>query len=164
MTDLDGLAMLGQQRQKATTRKKTAPTPTASARRTLAPRHPAPTPAAVTTPSQAAGQEPSPSTPRSQQADSISPHLSAHTIDTPPPAPDPALVRSTIYFDESLDQWLHEVAALGRRVTPRVDVTRSAVVRFALQRLQEEMSAEETFAALAARASGTSSKGGRKRV
>lgn len=126
----DGLDSLTAMRNKA-----------ASSRRTLPPpRHqPRSTPVSMpTTP----GPEPAPPAP------------------PPPPAaapPAPTVVQSSgasdlskvsIYLDEPTDTYLETVRVKARAAKPRVDATRSAVVRLALNRLADQLSAAEVVAEL----------------
>ena len=122
----DGLDSLTAMRNKA-----------ASSRRTLPPpRHqPRSTPVSMPTP----GPEPAP---------------------PPPPAaapPAPTVVQSSgasdlskvsIYLDEPTDTYLETVRVKARAAKPRVDATRSAVVRLALNRLADQLSAAEVVAEL----------------
>lgn len=123
----DGLDSLTAMRNKA-----------ASSRRTLPPpRHqPRSTPVSMpTTP----GPEPAPP-PRPAAA---------------PPAPTVAqssvasdLSKVSIYLDEPTDTYLETVRVKARAAKPRVDATRSAVVRLALNRLADQLSAAEVVAEL----------------
>jgi len=62
------------------------------------------------------------------------------------PAPRPAapstatdLAKVSLYLDESTDTYLETVRAAARTARPRVDATRSAVVRLALTRLADQL-------------------------
>lgn len=78
----------------------------------------------------------------------------------PPPAaapPAPTVVQSSvasdlskvsIYLDEPTDTYLETVRVKARAAKPRVDATRSAVVRLALNRLADQLSAAEVVAEL----------------
>ena len=63
----------------------------------------------------------------------------------PQPQPIPAVAAATdlakvsLYLDESTDTYLETVRAAARTARPRVDATRSAVVRLALTRLAEQL-------------------------
>ena len=63
-----------------------------------------------------------------------------------PPATVPAaaasvtdLAKVSLYLDESTDTYLETVRAAARTARPRVDATRSAVVRLALTRLADQL-------------------------
>lgn len=73
------------------------------------------------------------------------------------------LVRATIHFGAAQDRFLNTVAHAGRMNTPKVDASRSAVTRLAIERLEREMSAEQIVAELTKRAV-PSSRPGRKRL
>lgn len=86
---------------------------------------------------------------------------------TPVPAPAPStgsedLHARTIHLDQAADDWLEDIAIVGRRSRPRVAVSRSAVVRYALERLRAEQGAEAVVAVLASRGTDQAG-GGRKR-
>jgi hypothetical protein len=49
------------------------------------------------------------------------------------------LAKVSLYLDESTDTYLETVRAAARTARPRVDATRSAVVRLALTRLAEQL-------------------------
>lgn len=74
-----------------------------------------------------------------------------------------ALVRATIHFGAAQDRFLNTVAHAGRMNTPKVDASRSAVTRLAIERLEREMTAEQIVAELAKRAA-TTTRPGRKRL
>lgn len=64
--------------------------------------------------------------------------------DTPalvPPAASTAtdLAKVSLYLDESTDTYLETVRAAARTTRPRIDATRSAVVRLALTRMAEQL-------------------------
>lgn len=62
-----------------------------------------------------------------------------------PPAPPPAasaatdLAKVSLYLDDATDTYLETVRAAARTARPRVDATRSAVVRLALTRMAEQL-------------------------
>lgn len=80
---------------------------------------------------------------------------------TPSSAP---LVRATVYLQDSDDLWLERIAGEGRLQRPRVDASRSAVTRLALERLREQMTRDEIVAHLAAKAHASTQAVGRKRL
>lgn len=88
----------------------------------------------------------------------------AGTHDLPPVSSSSALVRSTIYLGEMDDTWLQEISSLGRGRRPKVDASRSAVARLALERLRADMTQEEIVALLSARAEASVQSVGRKRL
>lgn len=71
---------------------------------------------------------------------------------TIPPSPTIAggtdLTKVSIYLDETTDNYLETVRSAARTAKPRVDATRSAVVRLALNRLAEQLSPTEVVAEL----------------
>lgn len=86
-----------------------------------------------------------------------------------PPAPTPPttagtdLTKVSIYLDDTTDAYLETVRAAARATKPRVDATRSAVVRFALNRLAEQLAATEVVAELQ-RSAAAHNGPGRKRA
>lgn len=128
-TEPDGLASLAAQRERA--------------RRSMpAPRHPVTTegraPVSETT-SSAAAPEPAPGAagePEPPRAD-------------PPPAELAAMSKVTLYVDRDTDEFMEATRVAGLTSRPKVDVSRSAVVRLALRRLMDEMSPAEVKALLA---------------
>ena len=58
------------------------------------------------------------------------------------------LTKVSIYLDEATDAYLETVRAAARTARPRVDATRSAVVRLALTRLAEELNPAQVVAEL----------------
>lgn len=74
-----------------------------------------------------------------------------------------ALVRTTIHLGAGEDSFLDEVRYAGRQSRPKIDASRSAVVRLALARLADEMSPTEVVAELKKRTPKTTSTGGRPR-
>ncbi len=69
----------------------------------------------------------------------------------------------SIYLDESTDAYLETVRAAARTAKPRVDATRSAVVRLALNRLADHLSPAEVIAELQHNVAGHTGPG-RKRA
>lgn len=68
----------------------------------------------------------------------------------------------TIYLDRPSDDWLEDIAIAGRRAQPRVAASRSAVVRYALERLRADLEPHQVIDVLASRGDATT-KPGRKR-
>jgi len=85
----------------------------------------------------------------------------------PRPAVTPAavtdLTKVSIYLDDQADTYLETVRGTARTARPRVDATRSAVVRLALNRLAEQLDPEAVVAELQRKAAGHSGPG-RKRA
>ena len=79
------------------------------------------------------------------------------------PAESEALVRTTIHLGAGEDSFLDEVRYAGRQSRPKIDASRSAVVRLALARLADEMSPEQVVAELKKRTPKTTPSGGRPR-
>lgn len=83
----------------------------------------------------------------------------------PAPKPIPGgseLAKASIYLDEHTDAYLETVRAAARTTKPRVDATRSAVVRLALNRLADQLTPGEVVAELQRNAAGHTGPG-RKR-
>jgi hypothetical protein len=74
--------------------------------------------------------------------------LVAHTHVPSAPALG-APVRVTLYVDRQADDFMEAVRVAGLTARPKVDVSRSAVVRLALRRLIDEMTAAEVKVHLA---------------
>ncbi len=85
----------------------------------------------------------------------------------PRPAVTPAavtdLTKVSIYLDDQADTYLETVRGTARTARPRVDATRSAVVRLALNRLAEQLDPAAVVAELQRKAAGHSGPG-RKRA
>ncbi|AZZ83961.1 hypothetical protein C5O27_22575 (plasmid) [Gordonia alkanivorans] len=100
--------------------------------------------------------------------------VSSPTKKKQPPAPAPSMAStasatgrtvgpSTIYFDEPTDDWLEEVSIAGRRTKPRID-SRSAIARYAVRKLMNEMTPEQVIEAIRAESAATAhTKPGRPR-
>ncbi len=87
----------------------------------------------------------------------------ATRTDRPPAAANNSdLTKVSIYLDEQSDAYLETVRSAARNTRPRVDATRSAVVRLALTRLADELDAAEVIAELQRNAAGHTGPG-RKR-
>lgn len=141
----DGLDSLTAMRSKSTTSRRTIPPPRHQPRRTPVDMPAAPSPAA-------AASEP----PKKKPA---APAPSAAT----PPASGTDLTKVSIYLDDTAEAALEAVRAAARATKPRVDATRSAVVRLALTRLTEQLTPAEIVAELQ-RSAATHSGPGRKRA
>ena len=72
-------------------------------------------------------------------------------------------VKLTFYVDEELDRYLEDVRIQGLTARPKVDISRSAVVRLALRRLQDEMTPEQVKTLLAAQPTETGRTGRKRR-
>ncbi len=74
-------------------------------------------------------------------------------VDAAAQAPDDAAVeppvKLTFYIDQDIDRYLEHVRVHGLLSRPRIDISRSAVVRLALRRLRAEMTAEQVNTLLA---------------
>ncbi|MFN8073746.1 MAG: hypothetical protein U0R66_18325 [Mycobacterium sp.] len=140
----DGLDSLTAMRSKSTTSRRTIPPPRHQPRRTPVDMPAAPSPAAVSEPPKVRP----PAAP-----------VSAAT----PPASSTDLTKVSIYLDDTTDASLEAVRAAARATKPRVDATRSAVVRLALTRLAEQLTPAEIVAELQ-RSAATHSGPGRKRA
>ena len=60
-----------------------------------------------------------------------------------------AQVRVTIYVEETHDAYLENVRFVGAHCRPRIDVSRAAVVRYALDRLMADMTPEQVYQTIA---------------
>lgn len=141
----DGLDSLTAMRSKSTTSRRTIPPPRHQPRRTPVDMPAAPAPATTSEPPKAQPATPAP------------------TAATPPPASGTDLTKVSIYLDDTTDASLETVRAAARATKPRVDATRSAVVRLALNRLAEQLTPAEIVAELQ-RSAATHSGPGRKRA
>lgn len=153
----DGLAALQQQREKAAAKRrvpppkhpaKPAPVDAAGQAETSSPSQPAPDPAAV------------------RAAKKKAPPVLTAAPEKPTAGDAVALPlrRLTFYLDEQAHEWLEDIGYAGRRAKPRVDASRSAVVRLALERLMQQMGVEAVVAELQGRAERASDSPGRKRI
>ncbi|NNM96395.1 MAG: hypothetical protein HKL89_02155 [Candidatus Dormibacteraeota bacterium] len=61
-----------------------------------------------------------------------------------------ATFKVTLYVDQDTDEFMEAARVKGLTSRPKVDVSRSAVVRLALRRLMDEMSPAEVKSFLAA--------------
>lgn len=138
-----------------------------SKRRVPPPRHqprqtpvdmPAATPAASATAASVA--PPAPAAATSAEAP-IAPKSSRPAVTAAPATTD--LTKVSIYLDDSTDTYLETVRGAARTTRPRVDATRSAVVRLALNRLAEQLDPAAVVAELQRKAAGHSGPG-RKRA
>jgi hypothetical protein len=73
------------------------------------------------------------------------------------------LAKVSIYLDEPTDTYLETIRAAARTAKPRVDATRSAVVRLALNRLADQLGPAAVVAELGRNAAGHTGPG-RKRA
>jgi hypothetical protein len=144
----DGLDSLSAMRNKTASRRALPP-----------PRHqPRQTPVEMPDPalqSPPAGQTLPPAAPPRQSRPDVSP--------PPPITGGTDLTKVSIYLDEVTDTYLETVRSAARTAKPRVDATRSAVVRLALNRLAEQLGPAEVIAELQRNAAGHSGPG-RKRA
>lgn len=75
------------------------------------------------------------------------------------------LLRCSIYLDGDADTYLDDIRGAGRRHQPKVDASRSAVVRYALEQLARKMSPADVADALSRRRAAAPKNGlGRKRL
>lgn len=138
----DGLDSLTAMRSKSTTSRRTIPPPRHQPRRTPVDMPAAPSPATASEP-----PKPQPAAPAAAT----------------PPTSGTDLTKVSIYLDDTTDASLETVRAAARATKPRVDATRSAVVRLALTRLAEQLTPAEIVAELQ-RSAATHSGPGRKRA
>lgn len=147
MSNDEGIAQLNQQREAAKR---------ASARTRAQPRH---KPKERPAPPEQAPAAPAAGTPEQTPEPAKKP-----TPAEPKAAPVSPLTRATIYLDETAETLLEEVEILGRRQRPRVSVSRSTIVRVALERLGEELNPEQILQLVRERADTTPGKVGRPRI
>lgn len=139
----DGLDSLTAMRTKPATSRRTMPPPRHQPRRTPVDMPATPPPATEPPKAQPAASAPA----------------------TPPPAAGSStdLTKVSIYLDDTTDSYLEMVRAAARTTKPRVDATRSAVVRLALNRIAAELTPAEVVAELQ-RSAAAHSGPGRKRA
>lgn len=73
------------------------------------------------------------------------------------------LVKTTMHIGEAEDAFLDSVHSTARLARPKVDASRSAVVRLAISRLAQQMTTDEIVAELRGSGAQTSPAGGRPR-
>lgn len=143
----NGLASLAQARQRA---RRTMPPP----RHPAAPLHLASADTQPNDQSLGPGTEeqlPTPATPLARVArapEQVEPVASEDVSATSGTVEPP--VKMTFYVDQAMDRYLEDVRIQGLTSRPKVDVSRSAVVRLALRRLREDMNPEQVKTLLAA--------------
>lgn len=141
--------------------KRKPPPPPSKGRRVLPPQHPAPAPtAAAVRPQEATGALEVPE--GQQQFPGLSGEPAVTAVVAPVAASAPQASASTeaikkdelrkvaVYLDESQDAALEALRYLGTSQRPRLDVSKSAVVRLALKRLLTDLSHEEIVRSIAA--------------
>jgi len=136
--------------------------PPATSRRVLPPQHPAP--AALpqgrrSVPEVPKGQESFPGLPEPHQEGLAALREEAIATST---APAGELRKVAVYLEEGQDAALDALHYAGASRRPRLDVSKSAVVRLAMERLLSELSYEEVVEVIAARPI-TGQTSGRKR-
>lgn len=108
-------------------------------------------------------QEPADETHPGQRPDGHREPEAASPGRTPTPTAVQPPVKLTFYVDEELDRYLENVRIQGLTARPKVDISRSAVVRLALRRLQDEMTPEQVKTLLAAQPTETGRTGRKRR-
>ena len=86
---------------------------------------------------------------------------------SPPVEPSGAedeLAKYSIYFDGTADEFLEATRVAGRRLKPKLSISRSSVVRLALERLSDSMSPDEVAAELSRNATVAKLGTGRPRL
>lgn len=156
MSGLDDMAQARQKRARA--RSMPPPRHTAPAVAAAPGTTPVPAPPDTTASAPAAVQVSSPPAKKKQQpAEPTTPPNAATTTTGRTVGP------STIYFDEPTDDWLEEVCITGRRTKPRID-SRSAIARYAVRKLMNEMTPEQVIEAIRTESAATAhTKPGRPR-
>ena len=74
------------------------------------------------------------------------------------------LAKYSIYFDGTADEFLEATRVAGRRLKPKLSISRSSVVRLALERLSDSMSPDEVALELSRNAAIARSSTGRPRL
>jgi hypothetical protein len=148
-TQPDGLASLTDQRKRA--------------RRSMpAPRHPVTV--EVHAPESDVIADPATPAALPVPAEPVVPPSTARATQRPPaPAELGAPFKVTLYVDRDTDEFMETVRVEGLTSRPKVDVSRSAVVRLALRRLMDEMSPGEVKALLADQAVRSTGPGRKRR-
>ncbi|MFW0797651.1 hypothetical protein AAFP30_27865 [Gordonia sp. CPCC 205515] len=155
MSGLDDMAQARQKRARA--RSMPPPRHTAPAVAAAPGTTPVPAPPDTTASAPAAGQVSPPPKKKQQHAAPATPPTAATTTTGRTVGP------STIYFDEPTDDWLEEVCITGRRTKPRID-SRSAIARYAVRKLMNEMTPEQVIEAIRTESAATAhTKPGRPR-
>lgn len=161
MSGLDDMAQARQKRARARSMpppRHTAPSVSAAPATEPAPEQPdtaANAPAAV--------QVSTPTKEKKPAAPAPAPAPSTASVATAASAAGRTVGPSTIYFDEPTDDWLEEVSIAGRRTKPRID-SRSAIARYAVRKLMNEMTPEQVIEAIRAESAATAhTKPGRPR-
>ncbi len=109
--------------------------------RTIPPPRNPPRATAVQLPTQSAAPEQAAEEP--QIAPSASPLPQATPPAELPPVHEVPLTKVSIYVDPNSDEFLESVRSAGRKSRPKIDASRSAVVRFALTQLAAAMTPEQ---------------------
>ncbi len=138
----------------------------------MAPQHPAPAPV----PTAAAEPQEATTAPEVPEGQQQFPGMSEDSpAPDPVPAPAPQVSEPTkataagelrkvaVYLDEDTDTALEAIRYAGTTRRPRLDVSKSAVVRLALERLLAELSHEQVVAAIAARPTDSQTTGRKRR-
>jgi len=144
-TQPNGLASLAAQRERA--------------RRSMpAPRHP------VTVEDHAPANDIAASPPAPVEPASPAPATKpAQSRSAPSPADQGVTFKVTLYVDRDTDEFMEAARVEGLTSRPKVDVSRSAVVRLALRRLMDEMSPGEVKTLLAGQAVRSTGPGRKRR-
>lgn len=83
---------------------------------------------------------------------------------TEPSGVEDELAKYSIYFDGTADEFLEATRVAGRRLKPKLSISRSSVVRLALERLSDSMSPDEVAAELSRNATVAKLATGRPRL
>lgn len=141
----DGLSMLDEKRERRTRR---IPTPRNPPRAT-------PVEVAELTPTRGAAPEPEPAPARAPETTAAKVTMPEQTVQEP-------TIKMSIYLEASDDLYLEEITHAGKTSRPRIAISRSAIVRLALDRLAATMTTGDVVAEL--RKTGDEHQGsGRKR-
>lgn len=155
----DGLDSLTAMRAKTTASRRTLPPPRHKPRSTPVPM-PESAPPAQAAPATPPAEVHRPGGVRSSDRDVLHEPVGSSPAQSAPPSD---LTKVSIYLDDTTDTYLETVRAAARTTRPRVDATRSAVVRLALTRLAEQLQPAEVVAELQ-RSAAAHTGPGRKRA
>lgn len=151
---MDGLAALDAKRKSAGRR--LPPPRNAPRTQPVVAAAPAPAPATVeTSPGVESPPAPKPVAPVPQPAPKVA-EVKPSQVEAQP------LEKASIYLDPQSDEFLESARIAGRRSKPRVDASRSAVVRLALARLAEQMTPDQVVRELVLRAPAHTGEGRRR--
>lgn len=162
----NGLATLTAKRERA----RRAMPPPRHPRPNSAPDGAVPTDAAPRTPDEPVAEPPEAATPGGDQEAAQTPTPTGPAApETAPPTPSPspeetgATFKVTLYVDRATDEFMEAARVAGLTSRPKVDVSRSAVMRLALRRLMDDMTSDQVKQHLESQVVRTTGPGRRRR-